>query len=155
MTDPFKILDKIFVRFLSIKIDEGSEYFHARRGMENIDEILHDMAIIDSKSSALLTHISLMFVVVGFFLSESKDQEIIQLLLLVEFVIYAITATILLRCVEIMGPPVRKIPNEKDVLKEIYYFEITLRRGVYQYCLRSALILTAALIPIVVLKYLL
>ncbi len=155
MTDPFKILDKALTRFLSIKIDEGSEYFHVRKSMENIDQILHDMAILDSKSSALLTHISLMFVVVSFFLSESKGQELVQCLLLVEFVFYAITATMLLRCVEIMGPPIRKIPADEASLKNIYYLEITLRRGVYQYCLRAALVLTAALIPIVVLKYLL
>lgn len=113
------------------------------------------MDVLDSKSSALLTHISIMFVALGFFIIDNSNHWVIQSLLLMEFIIYLVVAMLLLRCIDIMGPPFRQLPNDADEekLAEIYYFEVTLRREIYVRSLRVVYTLTALLIPIILLKY--
>lgn len=48
---------------------EESKYVTRRRRVNAIRHILHDMSIIDSKSSALLTHVSIMIAVVAVLLA--------------------------------------------------------------------------------------
>ena len=153
----FKGLDNIFKNFSGVNLTREFEYYPLRNKVEGIKDVLYDMDILDSKSSALLTHISVMFVALGFFIVDSNNHRIIQSLLVTEFIIYLVIAMLLLRCIDIMGPPFRKPPNHasEEDLKAMYYFEVTLRREIYARSLRIVYTLTALLVPIILLKYIL
>jgi len=148
----FKSLDHLLIKKLEITPDREKEFYSIRERTKDTKDILYDMDIIDSKSSALLTHISIMFVVLGFFLNE-QNSFIVQAALLIEFVSYLIVGMLLLRCIDVMGPPFRIPPNDDAELKATYYIEVTLRREIYHRALRTVYILTAALIPIVFVKF--
>ncbi len=150
----FKSLDRFFEKNFEINPVREKLFYESRNDTEAMKDILYDMDIIDSKSSALLTHISIMFVVIGFFLSETEKFSVINFLFLVEFVAYLMIAMALLRCIDIMGPPFRQPPEDKEERTQMYYFEVTLRREIYHRSLRLVYLLTAALIPIVCLKFL-
>ncbi len=155
LRNAFAGLDKLFKRWFEINIDRESKYYSRRNKAEDIEDILYDMNIIDTKSNALLTHISIMFVVLGFFIHAEDNHWLVVTLLVIEFLAYVLTAMLLLRCVDIMGPPFRQPPEAEEEIKQVYYFEITLRREIYARALRVAFILTAMLIPIILFKYLL
>ncbi len=149
----FESLDCLFDKWFEINPEREKSFYDSRNDTEGIKDILHDMEIIDTKSSALLTHISIMFVVIGFFLAESTKISTVNVLFLVEFVAYLVIAMLLLRCIDIMGPPFRQPPNEKEKRIKAYYFEVTLRREIYHRSIRSVYLLTAALIPIICFKF--
>ncbi len=153
MKTVFNMLDKLCMRWFKIEIDREVKFYPSRNKIEEIDQILHDMEAIDSKSGALLTHISIMFAVLSFFLNGSNNHFLVQILFLFEFIVYLVVAMILMRCIDIMGPPFRELPEDQESLKETYYFEITLRREIYHRALRTVYMLTAALIPIIIFKY--
>jgi len=155
LRNAFAGLDKLFKRWFEINIDRESKYYSRRNKAEDIEDILYDMNIIDTKSNALLTHISIMFVVLGFFIHAEDNHWLVVTLLVMEFLAYVLTAMLLLRCVDIMGPPFKQPPESEEEIKQVYYFEITLRREIYARALRVAFILTAMLIPIILFKYLL
>ncbi len=155
LKNTFVGLDKLFTTKFEIDVKREAEYYSRRHKAEDIDDILYDMNVIDSKSSALLTHISIMFVVLGFFINAEDNHWVIVVLLVIEFIAYILTAMLLLRCVDIMGPPFRQPPESKEAIKEEYYFEVTLRREIYARALRLAYVLTAVLIPIILFKYML
>jgi len=150
----FECLDMLLKKWLKIGHEREKLYFETRQKAEGIKDILYDMDIIDTKSGALLTHISIMFVVLGFFLS-SENHWLISIVLLIEFIGYLLVAMVLLRCIDIMDPPFRQLPTELEELKITYYTEVTLRREIYHRSVRAVYILTACLIPIVFFKYVL
>ena len=155
MKTVFNTLDKLCTQWFKIEINREAKFYPARNKMEEISQILHDMEAIDSKSGALLTHISIMFAVLGFFLSDPNNHFLVQVSFLIEFIIYLVVAMVLMRCIDIMGPPFRELPEDQESLKETYYFEITLRREIYHRALRTVYVLTAVLIPIIIFKYVL
>ena len=155
LKNAFVGLDKLFKQWFEIDIIRESKYYSRRNKAEDIKDILYDMNIIDTKSNALLTHISIMFIVLGFFIHAEDNHWVILALLVLEFLAYLVTAMLLLRCVDIMGPPFRQPPESDEEIKQVYYFESTLRREIYARALRMAFILTVILFPIILLKYLL
>lgn len=155
MKTVFNSLDKLCTQWFKIEIHREVNFFSARKKIEEIEQILHDMEAIDSKSGALLTHISIMLAVLGFFLSDSNNHLLVQILFLFELIIYLVVAMVLIRCIDIMGPPFRELPENQKSLNETYYFEITLRKEIYHRALRTVYVLTATLIPIIILKYVL
>jgi len=155
----FEPIDKLLIRILKINSTREAA-FHEKRsalfGMgwaKKIDGILHDMSILDSKSSALLTHISVILVVLSFSLDGSSTKYINGILVF-EMAMYTVTAMFLLRCVDIMGPPYKDLPESDNEAYEKYYIEIRLRREIYTRALRTAFVLTAILVPTFILKYL-
>lgn len=111
------------------------------------------MDVIDGKSSALLTHISVMFVVLSIFLVASDAHAIVKFLIGVELILYLTVAMFMLRCIDIMGPPFRPAPGNLEEAENAYYFELNLRRTIYHRAIRTVYVLTLALIPIVLAKY--
>ena len=153
LENAFDSLDKLFNRWFKIDTHKESAYYSRRNAVENKADVIYDANIIDNKCSALLTHISIMFIILGIFIGADTHKGIVFLLLTVEFLAYVLVAMALLRCVDMMGPPFRQVPESKDGIEQALLYEITLRRGIYVRALRVSFILTAILIPIMIIKY--
>lgn len=149
----FGFLDRIFIRSFNVDFNREPLYLSRRDDVEQKDNFLYEMNIIDSKSSALLTHISIMFVVLGLFLEMKDNGRIFEIILVAEFVAYVLAALLLLRCVDIMGPPFKMPPEEHRELIKAFFLETTLRREIYVRALRMVFILTIILIPIILFKF--
>ena len=152
----YDLVDKVFKTFLSLNEEDERKFADARKDINHINHILHDMVIIDTKSSALLTHVSVMLaVVIGMLftlIGPNESGSILAYLLKVEMVTYAVVAMVLLRCLDIMGPPFRKLRNEMHEIDAQYHQEIVIRRAIYQLMSRVVFILTVVLILITFLK---
>ncbi|MGD0960732.1 MAG: hypothetical protein ABSB19_13080 [Methylomonas sp.] len=153
LENAFNSLDKLFNDWFKIDINEEFRYYSRINTFVNKTDVLYDANIIDNKCSALLTHISIMFIVLGIFINGETHNGIVFFLLVLEFIAYILAAMSLLRCVDIMGPPFRQLPEAEEEIKQAFLYEITIRRGVYVRVLRIVFILTAILIPIMLLKY--
>ncbi|MBS0298787.1 MAG: hypothetical protein JSR32_02455 [Proteobacteria bacterium] len=152
----YDLVDKVFKTLLSLNEEDERKFADTRKDINHINHILHDMVIIDTKSSALLTHVSVMLaVVIGMLftlIGPNESGSILAYLLKVEMVAYAVVAMVLLRCLDIMGPPFRKLRNETREIDAQYHKEIIIRRAIYQLMSRVVFILTVVLIMITFLK---
>ena len=145
----FRFLDVAVIKTLGIGDGrEESKYVTRRRRVNAIHHILHDMSIIDSKSSALLTHVSIMIAVVAVLLASLEPYTglVWRIALIVELVAFSAVTTLLLRCVDIMGPPFRQPPADRGQRNITYKEEILIRRGIYQLMVRIVFLLTFLLI---------
>ncbi len=70
----YNLIDRIFASLLSLNEEDERKFADRRRDITHISHILHDMVIIDTKSSALLTHVSVMLAVVIGMLFTLMDQ---------------------------------------------------------------------------------
>jgi hypothetical protein len=150
-TEHFKALDRLWVRLFGMPVSAEAEYIQRRNSIHESDRdhVLYDMSIIDNKSSALLTHVSVMLAVVAVLLSESDG--IWSLLLTAELIAFSFVGLILLRCLAIMGPPRRRVPAD-DRLVMIYRSEVLLRRTIYQRMRQMVVWLTGALVVLLCVK---
>lgn len=149
----FKTLDPMLRASLNRSDKDQQDYYGKLEAAESIDYIWRDLRSIDAKSSGLLTHISVMFVVLGF-LSAGVDNFLLRLLLAVEFLAYIFAALLLLRCLDMTGPPLNDLPKDQKELRTAQAREALLRKTVYVRVLRLVYVLTALLIPIVAIKLL-
>ena len=149
----FRIFDPFLHHALKIKEEVEQDFIQNRSQSDYISNYHYDMDAVDSKSSALLTHISVMFVVLSIFLVSADCHDFIRALLAVELIAYLFLALLLLRCIDVMGPPNREIPTGADDVNKIFREEIMLRRSIYQFSVRGVFLLTFFLIPIILAKY--
>ena len=149
----FKTLDPMLRSCLARTDRDPEAYYEKLKSAEDVDHIWCDLRSIDAKSSGLLTHISVMFVVLGF-LASSVDNFLLRLLLTVEFLAYILAAMVLLRCLDMTGPPLNDLPDDPAALREVQAREALLRKTIYVRVLRLVYVLTALLIPIVGIKLL-
>ncbi|MDE2388433.1 MAG: hypothetical protein KGN35_05030 [Betaproteobacteria bacterium] len=152
----YDLVDKVFKTLLSLNEEDERKFADARKDINHINHILHDMVIIDTKSSALLTHVSVMLaVVIGMLftlIGPKESGSILAYMLKIEMVAYAVVAMVLLRCLDIMGPPFRKLKDEMHEIDAQYHQEIVIRRAIYQLMSRVVFILTVVLILITFVK---
>ncbi|MER0216702.1 MAG: hypothetical protein DU481_11075 [Nitrosomonas sp.] len=152
----YDLVDKAFKTLLSLNEEDERKFADARKDINHINHILHDMVIIDTKSSALLMHVSIMLaVVIGMLftlIGPKESGSILAYMLKIEMVAYAVVAMVLLRCLDIMGSPFRKLRNEMHEIDAQYHQEIVTRRAIYQLMSRVVFILTVVLILITFLK---
>lgn len=148
----FKPLDPIIKTCLNPDQDPV-QYYEKLENAENVDKIWQDLRSIDAKSSGLLTHISVMFVVLGF-LAADVDNTFLQILLTIEFLAYIFAAMLILRCLDMTGPPLNDLPGDSAQIRTVQAIEALLRKTIYVRVLRLVYILTALLIPIVGIKLL-
>ena len=106
---------------------------------------------MDAKSAALLTHVSVMLAVVVVLLStvEATPWRIVMGL---ELFAFSAIGMALLRCVDIMGPPLRQAPAAAEDLANMYLREVQLRRAIYQFVVRMVFACTLVLIVCLVVK---
>ena len=83
----FKTLDPVLRARLAQTDRDPLAYYEKLNSAEGVDHIWRDLRSIDAKSSGLLTHISVMFVVLGF-LASNVDNFLLRLLLTAEFLAY-------------------------------------------------------------------
>lgn len=149
----FKTLDPMLRACLKQPEQASQGYYEKLAVAEGVDNIWKDLRSIDAKSSGLLTHISVMFVVLGF-LASDVDNFLLKLLLTTEFLAYIFAAMVLLRCLDMTGPPLNDLPDDSAELKAVQAREALLRKTIYVRVLRLVYVLTALLIPIVGIKLL-
>jgi hypothetical protein len=132
---------------------DSERLFATRRSrLANIDHFLHDMSIIDAKSSALLSHVSIMLAVVAVFLAQAV-AGVWKWVFIVELTIFSVVAVLLLRCVDILGPPFRPLGSDDSVeIEEFYRAEVLLRRAIFQGAVRVVRLLTVGIIVTVLAK---
>jgi hypothetical protein len=137
-----------------LRLDPADEeVFESRRAtLQNREHVLHDMSIIDTKSSALLTHVSIMLAVVAVLLAQ-PNVTFWRWVFTTELIAFSAAGVLLLRCVDIMGPPFRQLPPLVDGQLEAFYrSEVVVRRAIFQIALRAVRLFTLCLIGIVALK---
>lgn len=147
LNDTFSLFDKAYAKFFSNHKQNEYEFFEIREQLLHKENILYDMSAINDKCSALLTHISIMIGMLGVFISAEHTHGM-KYFFMAELIGYVLIAVVLLRSLDIMGPPFKLPPCEQDDLKNFYCSEISLRRNIYARGLRWTFILTILLIPI-------
>lgn len=132
---------------------QDESFFEQLRGaLPNREHVLHDMSVIDAKSSALLTHVSIMIAVVAVFLGQPSAPHWTWVFT-AELAVFSVVAMCLLRCIDIMGPPLRRVPSgDAEVVAAYYRREILVRRGILQWMIRVVQFVTVAVIVTVLLK---
>ena len=142
----------MFARFFRLRPQDEHLFEVQRAGLENRDHFLHDMSLIDTKSSALLTHVSIMLAVIAVLLAQSNGAAW-KWILTAELIAFSVVSVLLLRCVDILGPPFRRLlPDADGELEEHYRNEVLLRRAIFQGMVRTVRFLTVCLIIIVAIK---
>jgi hypothetical protein len=61
------------LRSFTIPVPRRAPLRSAARGLENGEHALYDMSVIDAKSSALLTHVSIMLAVIAVLLAQPNS----------------------------------------------------------------------------------
>jgi hypothetical protein len=152
----FKRIDLYLIRLWRIDKEAELDFQKQRQEAGLFDGVyngaVYDMQMIDSKSSALLTHISIILAVLSFLLNQRTGTPV-DLLVVAELGGYTIAALFVLRCVDIMGPPFRELPRPTAKLERDYCIEVRLRREIYTRALRAVWVMTVFLIPTYVLHF--
>jgi hypothetical protein len=140
-------------RLLRPELDDELEFQRQRGALEEDQQhFLHDMSIIDAKSSALLTHVSIMLAVIALFLGQ-PHTALWRWVFTVELTVFSVVAVLLLRCVDILGPPLRPLPSsDPEEIRKLYRAEILRRRAIFQFTVRAVRYLTIGLIATVLAK---
>lgn len=142
-----KIIDK-FIQFLflvgkySIDLEplfKKQEELHGKSLYENAVVYMDG---IDSKSAALLTHVSMLIAAVSIMMTVFEDPET-RTLLLIEIAIYIFIAIGLLRCIDILDTKNTNTKND-DRYKKSLLEEVSIRLSVYQRCRILTIIATIA-----------
>lgn len=147
-------LDGILNRAITIDLEAEREFVEKRHATKLIEQVLHDMTAIDAKSGALLAHISMMIAAIGALLgSNITPSKPSDLVLVLEMVVYVVCAVLLLRCLDVMGPPHRKLPEGTQEREAFYFHEVGLRRSIFVGVLRAVVVTTIALVPSVLFRF--
>ena len=142
----------MFARLFRLTPQDERLFEAQRAGLENKEHALHDMSLIDAKSSALLTHVSIMLAVIAVLLAQPNSATW-KWIYTAELIAFSVVSVLLLRCVDILGPPFRRLlPDADGGLEEYYRTEILLRRAIFQGMIRTVRVLTVCLIIIVAIK---
>jgi hypothetical protein len=142
----------VFTRLFRLKLQDESFFEAQRADLLNKEHALHDMSVIDAKSSALLTHVSIMLAVIAVLLAQPNGATW-KWIFTSELIAFSGVSVLLLRCVDILGPPFRRLsPDAEGKLEEFYRTETLLRRAIFQAMVRTVRFLTVCLIVIVVIK---
>jgi hypothetical protein len=141
-----------FAKLFRLSPQDERTFEAQRAGLKNRDHFLYDMSLIDAKSSALLTHVSIMLAVVAVLLAQPNTPAW-RWIFTAELIAFSVVGVLLLRCVDILGPPFRRLsPDAEGGLEELYRREILLRRSIFQAMVRTVRLLTVCLIVIVAIK---
>lgn len=148
-------LNALLERLFMIQVSETN--MQEMKDLFDTQAIAHDvnpsassfrfMDDIDNKSSALLTHVSMLIAATSILVSD-EHYEILKLLFLVEGVGYVLIATVLLRCLNIISPYSVCISNfDEDSIKEA-----TIRLLVYERARNITIIFTTTFLISVFMK---
>lgn len=139
-------------RLFGLALHDEQAFEAQRAELTNRAHAFHDMSIIDAKSSALLTHVSIMLAVVAVLLAQ-PNPAVWRWIYTGELIAFSAVGVLLLRCVDILGPPFRRLPVAAEGnLEEYYRTEVMVRRAIFQAMVRAVRLLTVLLILVVAAK---
>ncbi len=115
---------------------------HIRRHEESIPPpIAAAMQNIDTKATGLLTHVSMMIAGLGLVAPLVADHRIEQGIIVFEIAVYLLLAIGCLRCLNVFNP----ISGMSDLSAALGH-ELLLRRELYAFCVRAAIVITIFII---------
>ena len=118
---------------------------HIRRHEESIPPpIATAMQNIDAKATGLLTHVSMMIAGLGLIAPLVADHRTEEGVVVFEVAIYLVLAIGCLRCLSVFNP--HKISGEMSGLSASLGDELLLRRELYAFCVRAAIVITTLII---------
>ncbi|MEO0702856.1 MAG: hypothetical protein AAFY80_12000 [Pseudomonadota bacterium] len=148
-------LRKLFARESQLQKEHDFHAFRidamSKANKSKVESVLIDMANIDTKSTALLTHISVIIAALVFSLGEVSEGWL-RFAIGVELFCYVVVAFFNLRCLNIMGPPHMFFFDDAETYENSIATECLLRRSIYVYCLRTMVALTAVLPFLILVK---
>jgi hypothetical protein len=124
-----------------------SKYFeHIRREQEGIPEsIMTSMQNIDSKVTALLTHVSMMIAALGLVAPVVANSRFKEGIIVFEIAVYLLLAIGCLRCLNLFN--LRRLHGKAtSTLNAELRHEILLRRELYILCIRATTFITICLL---------
>ncbi len=98
------------------------------------------LSAVDAKSSALLTHISIMIAFSIVLFESAKSNVYLKYLIGVEAVAYILLACLCLRCIRVLGP--RLAVSTPDEYRQALKNEIIFRRELYDLTLNLVFVVT-------------
>jgi hypothetical protein len=145
---PFDLLDKFLIGTLIkrpnrdelAKIGTASEYQDSRK--KHRDFIFQIMNSLDTKSAALLTHLSLIITCLTFMYSSPNVLVINKYLILIEIILYLSVTILCLRIIKITSGQSDKFIDDNMELE----FELHFRREIFRLASALTIIVTTILI---------
>lgn len=98
------------------------------------------MQNIDAKATGLLTHVSMMIAGLGLSGSLVADHRLEQGIIVIEMVVYLLLAIGCLRCLTVFNP--HALTGEMTMMSRRLGNELLLRRELYAFCVRAAIVVT-------------
>jgi hypothetical protein len=124
-----------------------------RRHEESIPPpIAAAMQNIDAKATGLLTHVSMMIAGLGLVAPLIADHRVEEAIIIFEMAVYLLLAVGCLRCLNVFNP--HQISGEMSGLDAALGGELLLRRELYAFCVRAAIIVTIAIVVTLPVMYL-
>lgn len=112
----FRFVDIVVWKLDNLESGHEQAFADQRKSVRNIQHTLHDMSIIDGKSSTLLTHVSIMLAVIAILVTQAPIG-IWRFLMTCELVAFRVVGMVLLRCVDIVGVVRKNLgrPNSGEI----------------------------------------
>jgi len=116
-----------------------------RRHEESIPPpIATAMQNIDAKATGLLTHVSMMIAGLGLVAPLVADHRVEEGIIVFEVAVYLVLAIGCLRCLNVFNP--HQISGEMAGLSDALGDELLLRRELYAFCVRAAIVITTTIV---------
>lgn len=109
-----------------------------------VESVLYDMSSINDKSAALLQHISVILAFLALAYGSVGDTE--KRLMAAAILIYLFNAFLLLRCLNIMGPPHMFDFNRPVSYRNAILCEVLIRRTLFVFSLRTTIFTSFAMV---------
>jgi hypothetical protein len=102
------------------------------------------MQNIDAKATGLLTHVSMMIAGLGLIAPFVADHRLEEGIIVLEMVVYLFLAIGCLRCLTVFNP--HALAGEKAAMTHSLGRELLLRRELYAFCVRAAIVVTIIIV---------
>lgn len=102
------------------------------------------MQNIDAKATGLLTHVSMMIAGLGLIGPLVADHRLEGGIIVVEMVVYLLLAIGCLRCLTVFNP--HALTGEMAIMTRSLSRELLLRRELYAFCVRAAIVVTIVVV---------
>jgi hypothetical protein len=106
--------------------------------------IVAAMQNIDAKATGLLTHVSMMIAGLGLLAPLVADHRLEQGVIVFEMGVYLLLAIGCLRCLNVFNP--HHLTGELGGMSDALGRELLLRRELYAFCVRAAIVVTMAIV---------
>ena len=102
------------------------------------------MQNIDAKATGLLTHVSMMIAGLGLVAPLVADHRVEEGIIVFEMAVYLLLAVGCLRCLSVFNP--HYLTGEMGAMSSALGQELLLRRELYAFCVRAAIVITLCIV---------